>query len=227
MRPSRPASASMLRQPLGHGRHRQRDSQQVHLDDVAGRGDVGGHQDGGHHDGRDHHHRDAEHPADQADLALEGCGFLRSLLQQSGDVPHPGAHAGGGHHRPAHALAHRRALEDHVHPVGEGDRFRQRRGLLEHRLALAGQRRFGDLQGGRLQQPGVGADTVALGQHQHIAGHDLIGGHSADLPVTHHPGGGRRQALQRGDRLLGLGFLDVAEHGVGDHDQHDHDRVER
>jgi hypothetical protein len=51
-------------------------------------------------------------------------------------------HAGGGHQRAARALDHGRALEDHVEPVAQRRRPAQRRGILQHGLALASERRL-------------------------------------------------------------------------------------
>ena len=45
--------------------------------------------------------------------------------------------------------------------------------------------------------------------------------------VAHDPGRRRRHPLQRRHRLLGPRLLHVAEHGVGEDDRRDHDRVER
>ena len=55
----------------------------------------------------------------------------------------------------------------------------ERRDVLQHRLALARQRRLGDRQRRRLHEPRVGADRVALGEQQDVAGHHLGGGDRA------------------------------------------------
>ena len=60
----------------------------------------------------------------------------------------------------------------------------------------------------------VGADRVALGEHQHVARHDLGGRDPLLAPVAHDARRRRRHPLQRRHRLLGPRLLHVAEHGV-------------
>ena len=120
---------------------------------------------------------------------------------------------GRGHDRPAPPARHGRAAEHHVHAVAEADRLGERRDVLQHRLALAGERRLGDRQRGRLDQPRVRAHRVALGQHRTSPGTT-----SARDPLPRARRARRRRRrrhpLQRGDRLLGARLLHVAEHGV-------------
>ena len=66
-----------------------------------------------------------------------------------------------------------RAVEHHVDPVAQGGRLAERADLLEHGLALAGERSLGDGERRRLQQPGVRAHRVTLGQQQHVARHHV------------------------------------------------------
>jgi hypothetical protein len=121
----------------------------------------------------------------------------------------------------------RRSAEHHVQPITERDVAGQGGGVLQHRLALAGERGLRDLQRRRVDQPGVGADGVALGQQQHVAGHDVLGRNVHLDAVTHDRTGRRRHALQGSDRLLRLGLLHEPQHGVGDEDHGDHHRLER
>ena len=99
--------------------------------------------------------------------------------------------------------------------------------VLQHRLALPSQRRLRDRQRRRLDQPGVGRDRVALGERQDVARHHLGGRNPLLAPIAHDPGRRRRHPLQRRDRLLGTRLLHVTEHGIGDDDRRDHDRVVR
>ena len=67
---------------------------------------------------------------------------------------------------------------------------------------------------------------IALGQEQ-VAGDDVGAGMRTRRPSrsTRRRRGGH--PLEGRHRLLGLAFLDEAEHAVGGHDQADHDRLER
>ena len=67
------------------------------------------------------------------------------------------------------ALRDGRALEDHVEAIAERRRFGQRRGILEHGLALAGQRGFLHAQRRGLHEARVGTDRVTLAEHEHVA----------------------------------------------------------
>ena len=90
--------------------------------------------------------------------------------------------------------------------------------VLQDRFALAGERRLGHRQRGSLQQPGVGANRVAFRQEQDVARHEVGSRDALLAPVAHDARGGRRHALERGDRLLGARFLHVAEHGIENDD---------
>ena len=108
----------------------------------------------------------------------------------------------------------RRAAEHHVHPVAQAGRPGERRDLLQHRLALARQRRLGHRQRRRLDEPRVGGDRVALREQKHVARHDLGRGNPLLAPVAHDARRRRRHPLQRRDRLLGARLLHVAEDRV-------------
>ncbi len=98
---------------------------------------------------------------------------------------------------------------------------------LHHRFALTRERRLGHRERGGLHETGVGADRVTLRQHQDVAGNQ-VGGRDAFLPpAAPHAGGGRRHALQCGDRLLGPRLLHVPQRAVGHDDRRDHDDLER
>ena len=71
-----------------------------------------------------------------------GVGSSSVDLEHLGDRAHLGVHPGGGDHGAAGALRDGGALEDHVEAIAERRRLGQRRGILEHGFALAGQRGF-------------------------------------------------------------------------------------
>ena len=120
------------------------------------------------------------------------------------------------------------AVEHHVHAVAQGRRLGERSDVLEHRLALAGERRLRHRERGRLDQPGVGAHRVALGQQQRRRpARRRPTGRAPRARRARHAGRRRRHALQRRDRLLGARLLHVAEHGVEHDDHRDHDDLER
>ena len=207
---------------LGHGGNSQGHTDKKYVDDVAGLLDVRREENRPDDDDCDDDHGDAEHPADAVDLALQGCALLLCLTKQPGDVAHFRAHAGGRDHRPPAAAGDRGSVEHHVDPVADPSELCERGGLLEHGLALTGQRRLGDRQRRGLDQATVGRDRIALGEQQHVAGHDVDRRHLLLRPVSHHRRRRRGHPLQSGDRLFGARFLDIAEHGV-EHDDHDDD----
>ena len=132
--PSASTTRQDRRQALGHRRDRQRHAEQQHRDDVGSGADVGEQQHGRHdHDGDDDD-RDAEHATDAAHFLLQRRRLLPVAVEHFGDRTHLGLHAGRGDHRAAGALRDGRALEDHVEPVAERSRLRQRRGVLAARL---------------------------------------------------------------------------------------------
>jgi hypothetical protein len=143
-----------------------------------------------------------------------GGALLGGAAEQGGDAAHLGAHAGRGHHRPAPSPGHGRAAERHVGPVAERGQGRQGRAVLEHRLALARQRRLGHLQRGPPNQAPVGADGVAVAQDQHVAGDQLLGRDAHLLAVARDRRGRGGHPLQCGHRLLGLALLNKAEQAV-------------
>ena len=99
----------------------------------------------------------------------------------------------------------------------------QSRGLLRHRLRLAGQRGLDALERGRLQEPGIRRDQVAGFQREDVAGDDSRGGNRSDLPVAPHLGLGRGHLLERRDGFLRAELLVEADDGVEDDDGEDGD----
>ena len=163
----------------------------------------------------------------RADFLLQRRRLLVGGLEHLGDRAHLGVHPGGGDHGAAGALRDGRALEDHVEPVAERRRPRQRGGILEHGFALAGQRGFLHAQRRGLHQARIRADGVALAEHEHVATHQLGAGHAQQLPVAHDARGHRGHPRQRGHGVLRLGFLHIAQNPVEQDDQRDDDRIHR
>ena len=157
-----------------------------------------------------------------------GVTLLGGTAEQPGDVPHLGRHPGRGHDGPAAPPDDRRAAEDHVEPVADPDRLGDRRDVLQHRLALPGQRRLGD---GQRRPPRPAARRRRPRPPRRAArtspGTTSAAAYPLLAPVADDPCRRRRHPLQRRDRLLGAGLLHVAEDRVGDDDRRDHDRVER
>jgi hypothetical protein len=71
----------------------------------------------------------------------------------------------------------------------------------------------------------VGGHLVACLQQHDVAGHQLLGGHSAPLPVAQHQRPGREHVADGVQGLLGLALLDEADDGVDEHHAEDHTRV--
>jgi hypothetical protein len=212
-------------QALGHRRDRQRHPDQQHVDQIRRLVDVGGQQDRGDDHDRDHDHDEAEHPPEMLDLALQGRLLGLGPAQQARDAAHLARHAGGGHHSHPSASRDGRPVEDHVDAVTQRRRLAERRHILEHRLALAGQRGLGDHQRCGLDQASVGADRIALGQQQDVSGNDLGGRDALRAPVSSHAGGRRGHPRQRRHGLVGARLLHEAQGRVESDDGQDDDRV--
>jgi hypothetical protein len=161
------------------------------------------------------------------DLGLQrrrwwGCGF-----EHRGDPAEFGVHAGRRDHRQAAALGHGGSLEDHVETVAQRSRVGQRGRVLEHRLALAGERGFLHVQRDRLHQTCIRAHGIAFAEHQHIATDQLGTRYAQRLPAAHHGRGHGGHAGQRSDGIRRLGFMQVSQQPVEHDDRCDDDRVDR
>ena len=214
-------------QTFRHGGHGKRDGQQQGVDHilrgVEAREHGKCHQ---HHDGDDAH-RDAENLGDVIHLLLQRGFLVLRGGEHAGDLADLRVHAGTGHNRAARALSHGRAVEDHVGTVAQRLRLGKRVRLLADRHGFAGQRGLRDAQTGRIDQSAIGGNRIALGENDDVAGNHVSGIDAHDPAATQHRslrGGHLRKRL---DGRLGLGLLHVAEHGIDDKNQHDHDGVER
>ena len=147
-----------------------------------------------------------------------------SVLQHAGDAPHFGLHARGGDDGPAAPVGGGGAAENHVVAVAEPGLSRDGSDLLRDRQALAGQGGFRGLQGGRLNEPRVRRNGVALLDEDDVARHELRGRDALTRAVPDHGRVRRRHLAQSRDRLLGAGLLNIAHHRVQQHDGEDRHR---
>ena len=179
------------------------------------------------HDHGDDAHGDAEDLGDVVHLLLQRRGLVFGGLEQVGNLAHLRVHAGAGHDGAAGALRHGRAVEHHVRAVAERLRAVERGGLLAHRHRFAGERRLGDAQARGGEQSAVGRHGVAFAKHQDVTGHDVGRVDAFHTAVAQHVGRGCGHFGKRVDGLFRLRFLHIAQDGIDDQDQHDHDGVER
>ncbi len=95
---------------------------------------------------------------------------------------------------------------------------------FRHGQAFAGQRRFGRLQRGGMDQARVGGNGVAFFDEDEVAGHDFRRRNALPLAVADDVGLCRRHLAQRRHRRFGARLLDVAHDCVEQHDREDRDR---
>ena len=207
-------------------RHRgdgQRDAQDQHVEDGGGAAHVLHQQDGGDHHDRDGEDDEPEALAGAIELALQRRRLVLRLLQQTGDAAHLRAHAGRGHDRPPVPVGGGGAAEHHVVAIAERRVAVDRRRVLGHRDALAGQRGFGGLQRRRFDEAPVGRDRVALFDEHDVAGDHVGRGDALPAAAAHDRGASRGHRAQGGDRGLGARLLQVAHRRVEEHDREDRD----
>ena len=215
------------RQPLRHGRHREGHAEQQHVNDIGGVLDIRDQQDRRHDDHGNDDYRDPQHATDASDFLLQRRRLLRSSFEHLGDRTHLGGHPGRRHHGATGALRDGRALEDHVEPVADGCRLRQRGGILEDGFALARQRGLLHAQCCGLNQARIRTYGVTLVQIEQVAAHQPGAGHPQYLTVTQDSRGHGRHARQGGHGVLGLGFLHITEDCVEQDNRRDDDCVHR
>ena len=181
-------------------------------------------------DDGDAHDQERQDLGELGELLLERRLLVGGLREGVSDLAHLGVHAGRDDDGTAAAVDHDRAHVAHVLAVAEGDVVRtlgdaQGRDHLVGGHGLAGKGGLLDLEARGLEQAAVGRDGVAGLKQDDVADDELGGGKRDDLAVAddlRHRGG---HLLQRGERLLCLGLLHDAEHGVEDDDEHDDDDV--
>ena len=151
-----------------------------------------------------HHCADAQGQDDQSaaqpfHLTLERSGPDLGRGDQVTDAPQLGGGAGGGDEGEAATRQRRGAEVHHVGALGERNIWRRAGlGVLPHRGALAGERRFVDLQGRAPQQARVGRDRRAGLEQDHIARHQLRGDDPHEAAVAADRRMGNRERPQAG-----------------------------
>ncbi len=209
-------------QALGHGGDGEADRGHEHLEDVAALQDT--HEE---HDGTDSQRRDAEDLPHLRELLLQRRVLGHLLLDHRRDEPDLRVHPRVGDDASAPAEGGQRAHVGHGEPVPErGFLLQGGGGILLHRHRLAREGSLLDAEVHRLDEPHVGGHVVARLEQDAVAGHELAGGDGQGLPSPQHPRLGGGHLLERRQRLLGLRFLDHADHGVEDDDEDDRTRVD-
>ena len=116
-----------------------------------------------------------------------------------------------------------RVHERHVDAVAEGRVGGDRIDLLGDRHALAGQRRFVDLEGRRSEDAGVGRDEVACLDVDDVARDELVHGHFAELAAAPDLGLDDHHLLEGRHARRGLALLVEAHRSVEERQQDQHD----
>ena len=205
------------RQPLGNRADRERDRRHEHVDHRFAAGDA---DDEGEDGQRQDRHQQALREG--ADLARQRRRHVRRLGDQLRDATGLGLVAGGDDDAGAGAGDDQRSRVGHVLAVGEQGIDRQRVGILEYRRRLAGQRRLGGGEFAAVEEAQVGRNLVAGGEDDHVAGNEFDRIDAALDAAAQHGRLGGNGAAERGERGLGLAFLDEAEHGIDEDDAEDH-----
>ena len=171
--------------------------------------------------------RPDEDASERVEFLLKRCALVRArLFNQSGDAAQLGVHRRGHDDGLPSARRDAGAHEHHVLAVAERDvALFQSRGLLRHRLRLAGQRGLDALERGGFQKPGISRNQVAGFQREDVAGDDSRGRNRSDLPVASHLGLRRGHLFERRDGLLRVELLVEADDGVEDDDGEDGDGI--
>jgi hypothetical protein len=166
----------------------------------------------------------ATHPVE---VLLERCAPGDDLLKHPRDEAKLGLHAGRDDNRPAAAIRDDCAGVDHVFAIADRQLpFGKRGGVLVDRQRLASQGSLLDLQVDRLDKPGIGGNTVAGPQHDHVAWHQVTRRDLDLVTIAQHGGGRRGQLAQRLDRTLGAVFLHKAEQHCEQHDDRNDNRLD-
>ena len=116
-----------------------------------------------------------ERAAHAVEIALERRHLTLDRLQQPGDAPELGAHAGGCDHRPPAAVRDARACVDHVAPVAQRELLvRERFRDLLDRLRFSGEGGLVGPDEDDLDQACVRRNAVACHELQEVARHHLV-----------------------------------------------------
>ena len=143
---------------------------------------------------------------------VSGVCSLAVRRQQAGDPADLGVGTPRRHDHGATAVRDRRVHERHVRLVaGPHLRVGERVRHLRRRCALAGERGLVDVERARLDDPTVGGNVVAGGDHHDVAEDDLLCRDRRLDPAPAHPRGLLRQRLEGVHRALGLALLSEAD----------------
>jgi len=215
------------RKTFRHRRHRQRYPEQHHADDIGCGSHMANDQDRHDHRDGDHHRRQPQDLADVGHLHLQRRRRVFGRIEHRRHGTDFGLHADRRDHGTPGALGNRGALEHHVPAVAQRRGSLQCGGVLQHRLALTGQRGFEQTQVGSVGQARIGPDGIAFVEDQQITAHQCGAGNALQLPGTQHAGRGLGHSRQRCDGTSSLGLLHPADHGIEHDDDGDNDRVQR
>ena len=201
------------RQPLGHGRHRERDGAARHLQQRHAA------EQSQPEDGRAgaerHSHQPTSYPVE---LTLEGRRRRGRLRDQRADPAELGPSPRRRHDGRARALRDDRARVEHVDAVGErAVGRRQGRGHLRDRHAFTGQRRLVHGESRDVDHARVGGHVVTDLQDEDVAGNEARGRDHHLVTVASDERLGDGGVLQRHHDALDATLGDVADGGVGDH----------
>ena len=154
-----------------------------------------------------------------------GVRLLLGRAEQPGDVAHLGRHAGRGHDRAATASSDRGAVEDHVQPVADPGRRRQRRDVLQHRLALARQRRLRDRERGSLDEAPSALTASPSASSRRSPGTTSAAGTRCSSPSRTTPAVAAAIRCSAATACSARASCTIAEHGIEHDDHRDHDRL--
>jgi hypothetical protein len=211
-------------QSFRNRRDRQRHSEDEHVEQRRGTVHVFHENDRHDHDQRDGDHHQAQHLAGAIELPLKRRRLVGRFLQKSGDATGFGAHPGSGDNRLAVPVGSGSATEHHVVSIRERHFFGNRSRVLADRKALAGQRGFGSLEGGRFNQTCISWNGVAFFNKNDVAGDEFGGANRPPLALANGRGVGGRHRAKGGDRCLRSRFLDVTHGRVQEDDREDGNR---
>src|SRR2546427_11321543 len=124
--------------------------------------------------------RDSNLPPEPIQLLWERRLFLRSLLDESGDLAELSRHASLDEDGPPSPAVDCGPHEHHVLAVTQVGVARLRLDGLAHGERLAGQGGLVDAEARHLEEPGVRGDSVSRREDDDLPGHQLAGRHGND-----------------------------------------------
>lgn len=201
-------------QPLGHVGHQQAD-READRRAPAQSGQQTQRQEADPHPNGDRR----DQPGDPFHLVFQRAVLPLHARGEGGDAAQFGVHPRRGDHREGLSPGAHRPAEQDVARLEEGNVGVHRLGGAGDRLGLPGE--GGDVDLHRTaEQPGVGADAVALGDDHHITRNQSHGLHLSRVTVPHCPGVGGKEGRECFYGPLRLYLLEEREARV----QHDHRR---